>query len=199
MTAKRGKLWNYKAREHKTIILSTFKSDKNGRTVLDGKVGTYNSFGINLRKGDDNLLASNQFRINEQYKNNNEVYETKLFTDRAIYRPGQTVYFQGITTRRQGEDLSLVNNYSEKISFRDANWQEITSANFSTDEYGSFSGSFVIPTDRMNGVFHLNANRGSTTIRVEEYKRPTFEVTFEQPKEQYKLNQEVTVRGDVKA
>ncbi len=191
--------WDYKAREHKTIILSTFKSDKNGRAVLDGKVGSNNSFGINLRKEDDNLLSERHFRLNEQYKNNNEVYETKLFTDRAIYRPGQTVYFQGITTRRQGEDLSLVNNYSETVSFRDANWQEITSSNFTTDEYGSFSGSFVIPTDRLNGVFHLNANRGSVTIRVEEYKRPTFEVTFEQPKEQYKLNQEVTVRGDVKA
>ncbi|MBR4468757.1 MAG: hypothetical protein IKS53_04910 [Bacteroidales bacterium] len=191
--------WDYKAREHKTIIIATMKSDKNGRAVLDGKVGSNNSFGINLRKGDDNLLANNQFSLNERYKNNNEVYETKLFTDRAIYRPGQTVYFQGIVTRRQGEDLSLVNNYSEKVSFRDANWQEISSANFNTDEYGSFSGSFVIPSDRLNGVFHLNANRGSVTIRVEEYKRPTFEVTFEQPKEQYKLNQEVTVRGDVKA
>ncbi len=191
--------WDYKAREQKTIILTTMKSDKNGRVVLDGKVGSNNSFGINLRKGDDNLFSERHFRLNERYKNNSETYETKLFTDRAIYRPGQTVYFQGITTRRQGEDLSLVNNYPEKISFRDANWQEITSANFSTDEYGSFSGSFVIPTDRLNGVFHLNANRGSVTIRVEEYKRPTFEVTFEQPKEQYKLNQEVTVRGDVKA
>ena len=191
--------WDYKAREHKTIILATMKSDKNGRAVLDGKVGSNNSFGINLRKGDDNLLSERYFRLNEQYRNNNEVYETKLFTDRAIYRPGQTVYFQGITTRRQGEDLSLVNNYSEKVSFRDANWQEISLANFNTDEYGSFSGSFVIPSDRLNGVFHLNANRGSVTIRVEEYKRPTFEVTFEQPKEQYKLNQEVTVRGDVKA
>ena len=191
--------WDYKAREHKTIVLATMKSDKNGRAVLDGKVKGDNSFGINLRKDNDNLLSEGYFRLNEQYRNNNEVYETKLFTDRAIYRPGQTVYFQGITTRRQGEDLSLVNKYSEKVSFRDANWQEITSANFTTDEYGSFSGSFVIPTDRLNGVFHLNANRGSVTIRVEEYKRPTFEVTFERPKEQYKLNQEVTVRGDVKA
>ena len=191
--------WDYKAREHKTIIIATMKSDKNGRVVLDGKVKGDNSFCINLRKGDDNLLSERYFRLNEQYKNNNEVYETKIFTDRAIYRPGQTVYFQGIVTRRQGEDLSLVNNYSEKVSFRDANWQEISSANFNTDEYGSFSGSFVIPSDRLNGVFHLNANRGSVTIRVEEYKRPTFEVTFEQPKEQYKLNQEVTVRGDVKA
>ena len=191
--------WDYKAREHKTIIITTLKSDKDGQAVLDGKVKGDNSFCINLRKDDDNLLSENYFRLNEPYRNNNEIYETKLFTDRAIYRPRQTVYFQGIVTRRQGEDLSLVNNYSEKISFRDANWQEITSANFNTDEYGSFSGSFVIPTDRLNGVFHLNANRGSTTIRVEEYKRPTFEVTFERPKEQYKLNQEVTVHGDVKA
>jgi len=191
--------WDYKAREHKTIILATMKSDKNGRVVLDDKVKGDNSFCINLRKDNDNLLSERYFRLNEQYRNNNEIYETKLFTDRAIYRPGQTVYFQGITTRRQGDDLSLVNKYSEKVSFRDANWQEITSANFNTDEYGSFSGSFVIPSDRLNGVFHLNANRGSVTIRVEEYKRPTFEVTFEQPKEQYKLNQEVTVRGDVKA
>ena len=191
--------WDYKVREYKTTILATMKSDKNGCAVLDGKVKSDNSFSINLRKGDDNLLSYNYFHLYERYRNDNETYSTKLFTDRAIYRPGQTVYFQGITTRRQGEDLSLVHNYNENVSFRDANWQEISSARFTTDEYGSFSGSFVIPTDRLNGVFHLNANQGNATIRVEEYKRPTFEVTFEKPKEQYKLNQEVTVHGDVKA
>lgn len=189
--------WDYKAREYKTIIIATEKSDRNGVVKLTKK--TDNSFSINLRKDDDNLLSSNYFRLFQPYKNNNETYTTTLFTDRAIYRPGQTVYFQGIVVRSQGDDKTLVNHYSEKISFKDANWQEISSADFKTDEYGSFSGSFVIPTDRLNGVFHLNANKGSTTIRVEEYKRPTFEVKFEQPKEQYKLNQEVTVRGDVKA
>ncbi len=189
--------WDYKSREYKTIIIGTPKSDRYGKVEF-ANTGN-NSFSINLRKGDDNLLSNNYFRLVERYKNNNEVYSTQLFTDRAIYRPGQTVYFQGITTRRQGEDLSLVHNYDENVSFKDANWQEISSAKFTTDEYGAFSGSFVIPTDRLNGVFHLNANRGSATIRVEEYKRPTFEVTFEQPKEQYKLNQEVTVYGDVKA
>jgi 5-hydroxyisourate hydrolase-like protein (transthyretin family) len=189
--------WDYKAREYKTTILATPKTDRNGRAEVSNTGD--NSFNINLRKGDDNLLSNNYFRLYERYKNNSETYRTQLFTDRAIYRPGQTVYFQGIVTRRQGEDLSLVHGYLEKVSFRDANWQEISSADFKTDEYGSFSGSFVIPTDRLNGVFHLNAKQGNTTIRVEEYKRPTFEVTFERPKEQYKLNQEVTVRGDVKA
>ena len=191
--------WDYKAREYKTVIEASVKSDKNGRAVLDGKVKNNDSFSINLRKGNDKLLSQNYFRLYEQNRNTNETYSTKLFTDRAVYRPGQTVYFQGIVTRRQGEDLSLVNDYTENISFRDANWQEISSAKFTTDEYGSFSGSFIIPTDRLNGTFRLNANQGSATIRVEEYKRPTFEVTFEKPKEQYKLNQEVTMRGDVKA
>jgi hypothetical protein len=189
--------WDYKAREYKTVIIATPKTDSNGKAEVS-KTGN-DSFYINLRKGDDNMLSNNYFHLYERSKNNNETFSTKLFTDRAIYRPGQTVYFQGITTRHQGEDISLVNGYAEKVSFRDANWQELSSANFTTDEYGSFSGSFVIPTDRLNGVFHLNANRGSTTIRVEEYKRPTFEVNFEKPKEQYKLNQEVTVHGDVKA
>ena len=189
--------WDYKSRKYKTTIIATPKTDRNGKVQITKTSG--DSFCINLRKNDDNLLSNNYFRLYEPYKNNSETNSTKLFTDRAIYRPGQTVYFQGIVTRRQGEDFSLVKGYTENISFRDANWQEISSVKFTTDEYGSFSGSFVIPTDRLNGVFRLNANHGNTTIRIEEYKRPTFEVNFERPKEQYKLNQEVTVHGDVKA
>ena len=189
--------WDYKSREYKTIIIATPKTDREGKVELSN-TGS-DSFSINLRKGDDNLLSENYFHLYMNVSDNHEQFSTQLFTDRAIYRPGQTVYFQGIVMRRQGEDLSLVNNYTENVSFKDANWQEISSAKFTTDEYGTFSGSFIIPTDRLNGVFHLNANQGSTTIRVEEYKRPTFEVNFERPKEQYKLNQEVTLHGDVKA
>ncbi len=192
--------WDYKAREYKTIILSTVKSDKDGKAVLNGKEEGTTSFYVNLRKGDDALLSDIHFSIGTPPNRDDRVYHmTTLFTDRAIYRPGQTVYFQGIVVRYQGKDQALVNGYSEKVTFKDANWQEIGSAQFTTDEYGSFSGSFVIPTDRLNGVFHLISGHGSKTIRVEEYKRPTFEVTFERPKEQYKLNQEVTVHGDVRA
>jgi len=192
--------WNYKAREYKTIVLSTVKSDKEGKAVMNGKEESTTSFYVNLRKGDDALLSDIHFSIGTPPNRDDRVnHMTTLFTDRAIYRPGQTVYFQGIVVRYQGKDQALVNGYSEKVTFKDANWQEISSAQFTTDEYGTFSGSFVIPTDRLNGVFHLISGHGNKTIRVEEYKRPTFEVTFEKPKEQYKLNQEVTVHGDVKA
>ncbi len=191
--------WDYKAREYKTIVLNTVKSDKNGKAVMTGEKGRMTSFYINLRNGNDVLLSDINFSIGSPNRNNGVYHMTTLFTDRAIYRPGQTVYFQGVVKRSQDKEQTLVNGYSEKVTFKDANWQEISSAQFTTDEYGSFSGSFVIPTDRLNGVFHLITGHGSSTIRVEEYKRPTFEVTFERPKEQYKLNQEVTVRGDVKA
>ena len=192
--------WDYKGREYKTVILKTVKSDKNGKAVMDGKESDRNSVYVNLRKGDDVLLSSIHHYIGTPPDRSDRVYHmTILFTDRAIYRPGQTVYFQGVVNRYQGKEQTLVNGYNEKVTFKDANWQEISSAQFTTDEYGSFSGSFVIPTDRLNGVFHLISGHGSATIRVEEYKRPTFEVNFERPKEQYKLNQEVTIHGDVKA
>jgi hypothetical protein len=191
--------WDYKAREYKTIILNTVKSDKNGKAVMTSEKGNITSFYINLRNGDDVLLSDINFSIGSPNRNDGVYHMTMLFTDRAIYRPGQTVYFQGVVKRYQGKEQTLVNGYNETVTFKDANWQEISSAQFTTDEYGSFSGSFVIPTDRLNGVFHLITGHGTSTIRVEEYKRPTFEVTFERPKEQYKLNQEVTVHGDVKA
>ena len=166
---------------------------------MTGKEREITTFYINLRNGDDVLLSDINFSIGSPNRNDGVYHTTMLFTDRAIYRPGQTVYFQGVVKRYQGKEQTLVNGYNETVTFKDANWQEISSAQFTTDEYGSFSGSFVIPTDRLNGVFHLNSGHGTSTIRVEEYKRPTFEVTFERPKEQYKLNQEVTVYGDVKA
>ena len=191
--------YDYNQREYKRIVVMTKNSDADGKVYLDRFSDKNNSFYINLRKDDDLLLSGTNYHLNKGYENDQSRYYTKLFTDRAIYRPGQTVYFQGIVTRHQGDDITLVNGYDEKVILRDANSQEITSATFKTDEYGSFSGSFVIPTDRLNGSFLLAARQGSTNIRVEEYKRPTFEVKFERPKEQYKLNQEVTVRGSVDA
>ena len=190
--------YDYNKRQYKTIVVATKTSDADGKVYLDGQ-GQGNAFYINLRKGDDVLLSGTNYHLSEGYESDYARYSTKLFTDRAIYRPGQTVYFQGIVTRSQGDNIALVNGYDERVTLRDANSQEISSASFKTDEYGSFSGSFVIPTDRLNGRFYLGAKQGGVNIRVEEYKRPTFEVNFEQPKEQYKLNQEVTVRGSVDA
>ncbi len=198
--------WNHKTKSYERFIIDTLKSDDNGNVVLDDKFKS-TGFAINLRKGNDFLPSKESFSLLEEDEvKKTENYQIDLFTDRAIYRPGQTVYFYGIVTHHQGivsqhhgDEMTLVRDYKETITLYDPNWQKICSAKFVTDEYGSFSGSFVIPDDRMNGVYRLRGNNCDKTIRVEEYKRPTFEVTFEMPKEQYKLNREITVRGDVKA
>ncbi len=198
--------WNHKTKSYERFIIDTLKSDDNGNVVLDDKFKS-TSFAINLRKGNDFLPSKESFSlIEEDEVKKTENYHIDLFTDRAIYRPGQTVYFYGIVTHHQGivsqhhgDEMTLVSDYKETITLYDPNWQKICSAKFVTDEYGSFSGSFVIPDDRMNGVYRLRGNNCDKTIRVEEYKRPTFEVTFEKPKEQYKLNREITVRGNVRA
>lgn len=190
--------YNYKNRKYENTRLAEYQSDKNGMVSISNVKGN-NSFFVNLRLGDDALLSEKYMNVPHPNSRNSETYTTTFFTDRAIYRPGQTVYFKGIVLRHQGDDMALAEGFSETVRFRDANYEEISSLLFTTDEYGSFDGSFVIPTDRLNGVFRLDGSHGSTTIRVEEYKRPTFEVNFEKPKEQYKLNQDVTIRGSVDA
>ena len=193
------KTWNYKKREYETESIANLTSDANGRAVLTNQAAGYDSFQINLRKDGDVLLAKNNYYVEREPSVSDPYLTTSLFTDRAIYRPGQTVYFKGIVVHHHKDEQVLSTHCTEEVVFKDANWQNISSAKFTTDEYGSFSGSFVIPTDLLNGVFRLNANHGSVTFRVEEYKRPTFEINFESVKEQYKLNNDVTVRGSVDA
>lgn len=190
--------YNYKIRKYENTKLADYQSDNNGKVSISNVKGN-NSFFVNLRNGDDALLSGKYMNVPHPSSRNSETYSTTFFTDRAIYRPGQTVYFKGVVVRHQGDYKALTEGFKETVRFRDANYEEIKSLSFTTDEYGSFIGSFVIPTDRLNGVFRLDGSHGSTTIRVEEYKRPTFEVNFEKPKEQYKLNQDVTIHGSVDA
>lgn len=190
--------YNYKIRKYENTKLADYQSDNNGKVSISNVKGN-NSFFVNLRSGDDALLSGKYMNVPHPSSRNSETYSTTFFTDRAIYRPGQTVYFKGVVVRHQGDYKALTEGFKETVRFRDANYEEIKSLSFTTDEYGSFIGSFVIPTDRLNGVFRLDGSHGSTTIRVEEYKRPTFEVNFEKPKEQYKLNQDVTIHGSVDA
>ena len=194
----RRRNYNYKIRDYETIEVATVKSDSDGRVVLTDKIG-HDYFKITLRKGNDVLLPQENHYVASKSSSNNPYNNTKFFTDRAIYRPGQTVYFKGITVHVDNEEYTLATHLKEHIDFLDANWQTITSADFTTDEYGAFDGSFVIPTDLLNGEFHLRGKHGNTTIRVEEYKRPTFEIHFDGTTDQYKLNQEVTVKGSVDA
>lgn len=188
--------YNYEKRKYVNEKIKTYITDNSGSVTIDGAVS--NDFHINIRTKDDVLLNDDYFSVPTPHEDTESI-NTSIFTDRAIYRPGQTVYYKGIVVRKKGNDKSLVEKYDEIVKMKDANGQEVASVNFVTDEYGSFSGSFVIPSDRLNGRYRLEARNGSVGFKVEEYKRPSFEVSFESPKEQYKLNETVTVKGSVDA
>ncbi len=150
---------------------------------------------------------TNDFQLMQIYGNNNrEIYnpnkqthtKAQIFTDRAIYRPGQTVYFKVINTKIDNEIESVVSNLKQKITLKDANNQEVSVQNFTTNEFGSYHGSFILPKGKLNGNFTIltdgNSN-GYKYIKVEEYKRPKFEVTFDSVKDEYKYGQTIELKG----
>lgn len=123
-----------------------------------------------------------------------------LYTDRAIYRPGQTVYYKGIIINKKttGEHEVVVGKKGD-IELRDVNWQTIHTNSYTTNEYGSFSGSFTIPEGTLTGNFTIRTAEGSSNLLVEEYKRPQFEVTIDQPEGSYALNEMVSLKGQARA
>lgn len=131
------------------------------------------------------------------------------FTDRNIYRPGQTVYFKTIlveTTSVENFILQQKTDNGQKITVElyDANYQKVSEQQLVSNEYGSVSGSFVLPNQGLTGQFYLQIKKETKRLdshyfSVEEYKRPTFEITLDQPTEEFKIGQNVSVDGHVKA
>ena len=126
--------------------------------------------------------------------------QTVFFTDRAIYRPGQAIQFKGIClwVDQDKNNYEALKGEEVIVVFRDVNGKEIARQKLRANDYGSFSASFTAPRDRLMGQMSLQAEgraRGETGFRVEEYKRPKFEVTLDAPKTAAKLNEKVRLVG----
>jgi uncharacterized protein YfaS (alpha-2-macroglobulin family) len=127
-----------------------------------------------------------------------------LFTDRSLYRPGQTVYFKGIFEFiYENEKSVLLADTPVKVTLKDANYQQVEEIELRTNEFGSIAGEFTLPEGGLTGMFHIYAyvadQSFSHTISVEEYKLPAFEVKVEMPEETFTIGQEVTVKGSAMA
>ena len=194
--------YDYRSRGYQYEPGNTFISDKQGAFTIPATTDNNrpNSYFLKLSLKDDLLITENQF-----YQQANvpipdrKTEQTFFYTDRAIYRPGQTIYFKGIVLEKEKNAARIKKSLSTTVEFRDANYQKISEMKLTTNEYGSFSGSFIAPAEGLNGQMTLRNTSGSQTIRVEEYKRPTFEVTFEPIEGSYKLGQTVEVTGQAKA
>ena len=122
-----------------------------------------------------------------------------LLTDRSLYRPGQTVYVKGIAYTQTSDTANVIPNKEYTVILTDANNQEVGQKKVRTNEFGSFTTDFVLPSAVLNGMFSLQAGEGRMSFRVEDYKRPTFDITFEKQQGSYKLGDEVQVKGKVES
>ncbi|MCR5888765.1 MG2 domain-containing protein [Hymenobacter sp. J193] len=157
--------------------------------------------GLLLIKGADSLLIEEGGYYGPRYIRDEEQLQrqTFLYTDRAIYRPGQTLYFKGILTETQAGKSRLLTKQPVSVRLVDVNGQTVQTLPFTSSDFGSFHGSVVLPTGLLNGEMSLQTDNGSVGFAVEDYKRPTFQVTFEPVKGTPVLGQPVVVRGQATA
>lgn len=122
-----------------------------------------------------------------------------LFTDRALYRPGQVVHVSGIAYEQSGDSIRVFSRVRKDVVLRDANRQEIGKLSLATDEFGAFYGGFMLPETLLPGEFELSVESGENRyIRVDEYKRPTFDVVFHPYQATYNVGDTVLVSGEAK-
>ncbi len=176
----------------------TLITDEKGQAYLI--VNTYH-YDVNITVSYEKDAARFEgYYLNQSHKPD---YSTKtntttfLFTDRSIYRPGQTVYFKGIMMSSDGkEEFKVVPNQPTFATLKDVNGQDVKTLQFTTNDYGSYSGEFIIPTSGLTGVYTIQTNNyNSTSFSVEEYKRPKFEAKFNPVTETYKVNDEIKLTG----
>ncbi|MBK9254375.1 MAG: hypothetical protein IPM42_02680 [Saprospiraceae bacterium] len=186
------------ARSYNDVLLSSYKSDKNGKVLAS--LHENRNTKVVLEKGKDKLDLS--YYVGDYFQRAMEEQRfIELYSDRSIYRPGQIVYYKGIVLKKDSKGIpSIIQGGTAKVLFRDANGQEVSVIEVPVNDFGSFSGSFTIPVGRLSGTFYLEASLGTRAfgtryIQVEEYKRPRFEVTFDTLDYTYKLNQTISVTG----
>lgn len=171
------------------------KSDKNGFFSFNTSRYTSEYF---LSKGEDKYFCS---AANNYYRREYPPTETtvmSMFTDRSLYRPGQTLYFKGIAFSSQKQEV-VKKGTKYEVRLLDANWQEVSKKTFTTNEFGSISGEFVLPESGLNGSYQLQTSIGSISFFVEEYKRPTFELSIEKPETEVYFDKAITFKGNAKA
>lgn len=192
-------VYNYTSRKNDLKQLDSYATDSKGMATIVSKTN-YRSLLLRLKKGENDYFSRDEiYSYNYNRGTQKASYTTNFFTDRAIYRPGQTIYFKGITIKHLGDEHSIQPNTASRVTFYDVNYQKIAELDLISNEYGTFSGSFTAPSSGLNGRMTIQSTYGRQTILVEEYKRPKFEVSFEPIKKTYKLDQEITANGKATA
>lgn len=173
--------------------LGTVKTDREGLATLpaNSQVLAFQA----SRPGDTNAMLTNIYPMGSGRRPEKNPVEVSIFTDRGLYRPGQTIFFKGLAYVKDSNDPHAVAGQPFTVTLYDANGKEIAQKKVTTNNFGSFNGEFSLPKQTLSGVFRLSTGQMSVYIHVEEYKRPTFQAYFLPIKGDIAFGDSVTIQG----
>lgn len=190
--------YDVKTGKHKRQVHARLTTDSNGEAYfknVDGEV-------LISTSADKYAPAKYIYLSRDRYfEQKDDKIAYQLFTDRSIYRPGQKVYATAVSfIVKKGLDASVPGKSKElKFILRDAEWKQVAEQKATTDEYGTASVDFELPKEGKTGMFSISVNGTATEyVRVEEYKRPTFEITFPKVNERYTWGDTIVVKASAK-
>lgn len=192
--------YDVKTGKWKRLVHARLTTDENGEAYfknVDGNVL------ISTSTSNDKFTPAKDIYLSRTryYERKDDKIKHQLFTDRSIYRPGQTVHASAISyIVKKGLDASVPGKSMElNFILRDTNWKQVAEQKATTDEYGTASVDFELPKEGQTGLYSISVN-GTVTkyVRVEEYKRPTFEITFPKVNEKYNWGDTVVVKASAK-
>jgi hypothetical protein len=197
--------YNYSSRKNEEIKKEKYTTDANGYLQIKKRWPNngYDNF-LQIKYNRQELFTDDPYYI-YSYNSYERRSFTKsfLFTDRSIYRPGQTVFFKGIVvnTDSASRKSNIMAGYKTTVFLYDANGQKAGAIQVRTNEYGSYNGQFKLPEGSLNGQFRLqdSVNQSAQYFNVEEYKRPKFLVEVKKPDGTYRVNDSIHVTGTAKA
>lgn len=190
--------YDFKAKKDKRIVHARLTTDENGEAYFKNVDGN-----VLISTSNDKFTPAKDIYLSRTryYEQKDDKIKHQLFTDRSIYRPGQTVHASAISyIVKKGLDASVPGKSMElKFVLSDANWKQVAEQKVTTDEYGTASVDFELPKEGKTGQYSISVNgTASEYFRVEEYKRPTFEITFPKVNEKYNWGDTVVVKATAK-
>ncbi|MBU2939348.1 alpha-2-macroglobulin [Lacinutrix sp. C3R15] len=197
----------YLKNNNRTLQTENVITNSKGEAVFYKEADRYRSVKIEVTHQGEKAYFGDYYIYQNHYNNtkDKETYKGFLFTDRSIYRPGQTVFFKGIAIKTNNDVSEVFPDAKLNVRLTDANGQEVKTLKFVTNAFGSIQGEFILPNTGLTGDFHIRISsekvqiNGITNISVEEYKRPKFEAKFLPITETYKVNDEITIKGNALA
>lgn len=190
--------YDVKTGKWKRLVHARLTTDENGEAYFKNVDGN-----VLISTSNDKFAPAKDIYLSRAryYEKKDDETKYQLFTDRAIYRPGQKVHATAVSyIVKKGLDASVPGKSMElKFILRDANWKQVAEQKATTDEYGTASVDFELPKEGQTGQYSISVNGTATEyVRVEEYKRPTFEITFPKVNEKYNWGDTVVVKASAK-